>query len=243
MVALSERISLRTRNKKASGSQGFTLIELLVVIAIIAILAAILFPVFASAREKARSTVCLSNMKQLGTATYLYVQDYDETFPLDGHTTNEDSWVFNLDAYIKNKQILRCPSDTSTNWYPRSPGTFTAARFTSYGTNMWMAPLLAGESGNGTHGYTKLASIVSPAATIYSAELSKNITEDHFHCAWWRPDNPDYIYETPGTALDYKRHQQGANYFFCDGHAKWMRFEQTFSVNGRVDLYDPRTDK
>ena len=181
---------------KFRANNGFTLIGLLVVIAVIAILAAILFPVFAQAREKARSISCLSNMKQLGTATYLYIQDYDETFPLDGHTTNEDSWVFNLDAYVKNKQILRCPSDTSTNWYPRPAGDFTAARFTSYGTNMWMAPLLAGETGTGTHGYTQLASITSSASTIYSAETEKNIIADHFHSAWWRP-----MFPNPATSL------------------------------------------
>jgi prepilin-type N-terminal cleavage/methylation domain-containing protein/prepilin-type processing-associated H-X9-DG protein len=229
--------------------RAFTLIELLVVIAIIAILAAILFPVFASAREKARSTACLSNMKQLGTATYLYLQDYDETFPLDAHTTNEDSWVFSIEPYLKNKQVLRCPSDTSTNWYPRPAGDFTAARFTSYGTNMYMAPAHEEEGGgehggaHETHGYSTLASIVSPAMTIYSAELEKNFTGDHFHCAWWRPDNPDFIFETPGSTLDYKRHHGGANYFFCDGHAKWMRFEQTFADNGRIDLYHPALEK
>jgi len=239
MSTQNTQLTAHNSGTKSRANTGFTLIELLVVIAIIAILAAILFPVFATAREKARSISCLSNMKQLGTATYLYIQDYDETFPLDGHSTNEDSWVFNLDAYIKNKQILRCPSDTSTNWYPRPAGDFTAARFTSYGTNMWMAPLLAGDTST-THGYTRLVSISSPASTIYSAEMAKNITEDHFEAPWWRPDNTDYVYDTPGTNLDYTRHQGGSNYFFCDGHAKWMRFDQTFADSGRVDLYDPR---
>ena len=75
---------------------AFTLIELLVVIAIIAILAAILFPVFAQAREKARQTSCLSNMKQLGTATMMYVQDYDERMPSDANTTRPDGSILNL---------------------------------------------------------------------------------------------------------------------------------------------------
>lgn len=87
-------------------AHGFTLIELLVVIAIIAILAAILFPVFAQAREKARQTACLSNAKQVGTAVMMYVQDYDETYP-SGH------WGYYFVAvqpYMKNEQTWRCPS-------------------------------------------------------------------------------------------------------------------------------------
>src|SRR5471030_3165545 len=96
----------RNRNRSA-----FTLIELLVVIAIIAILAAILFPVFAQAREKARQASCLSNMKQIGLATMMYIQDYDETFPLvyfaypngiDGK--NYTGWQIVVSPYIKNGQ-------------------------------------------------------------------------------------------------------------------------------------------
>ena len=101
---------------------GFTLIELLVVIAIIAILAAILFPVFARAREQARKTSCLSNMKQLGTGMMMYVQDHDETMPLTNYATNltptnmyTNEWQNSVQPYLKNKQIFRCPSDTTPN--------------------------------------------------------------------------------------------------------------------------------
>jgi prepilin-type N-terminal cleavage/methylation domain-containing protein/prepilin-type processing-associated H-X9-DG protein len=97
--------------------KGFTLIELLVVIAIIAILAAILFPVFAQAREKARATSCLSNLKQSATATLMYVQDYDETFPLSLYLGSDGgpgpclmTFYHGLTPYQKNGDIMRCPS-------------------------------------------------------------------------------------------------------------------------------------
>jgi prepilin-type N-terminal cleavage/methylation domain-containing protein/prepilin-type processing-associated H-X9-DG protein len=89
---------------------GFTLIELLVVIAIIAILAAILFPVFAQARSKARQTACLSNTKQLGNALMMYSQDYDETFPMFSYL-NMDSNIYTIvNPYSKNQDIWLCPS-------------------------------------------------------------------------------------------------------------------------------------
>jgi len=103
--------------------RGFTLIELLVVIAIIAILAAILFPVFARAREKARMSSCLSNMKQLGLGIMMYVQDYDETLCLNSHPccisdftryANGDAsaanWIVEIVPYVKNAAIFECPS-------------------------------------------------------------------------------------------------------------------------------------
>ncbi len=116
--------------------KGFTLIELLVVIAIIAILAAILFPVFAQARAKARQTSCLSNMKQIGTATAMYTQDYDETFyahrwnsgpdsnpliaetggassPISGVARDRTFWISMLNPYIKNYQVFACPSNVN----------------------------------------------------------------------------------------------------------------------------------
>ncbi|MEJ5296245.1 MAG: prepilin-type N-terminal cleavage/methylation domain-containing protein [Fimbriimonadales bacterium] len=100
-----------------SRQRGFTLIELLVVIAIIAILAAILFPVFAQAREKARQTQCVNNMKQIALGVLQYVQDYDERFPFSIYLTvqNNQPCIFTLYnamfPYIKNVDIVLCPSD------------------------------------------------------------------------------------------------------------------------------------
>ena len=105
--------------KPAARKSGFTLIELLVVIAIIAILAAILFPVFAQAREKARAISCLSNTKQLGLGLIMYVQDYDETMPnifpkVAGFASPVVPFELQIAPYIKSKALWHCPSDSNT---------------------------------------------------------------------------------------------------------------------------------
>src|SRR5687767_4467240 len=93
---------------------GFTLIELLVVIAIIAILAAILFPVFARARENARRASCQSNLKQIALGVFQYRQDYDERFPIDGSGTGDSlGWAYVIQPYLKSEQIFQCPSENT----------------------------------------------------------------------------------------------------------------------------------
>src|SRR5947207_7471315 len=115
--------------RKVQSRKGFTLIELLVVIAIIAILAAILFPVFAQAREQARKASCLSNCKQLGLATQMYAQDYDDNLPgwdNPGGTPLARDWdwaivVPLLNAYVKSDKVWSCPSGPQDTNFQRGP--------------------------------------------------------------------------------------------------------------------------
>jgi len=206
-------------------ARGFTLIELLVVIAIIAILAAILFPVFARAREAARQTSCLSNVRQLGMGFTMYFQDNDEMFP---NVKGNSPWTLSLQAYIRNQKMLRCPSDPSTNWDQPLTGQ-TSLRATSYTLNGYLAPGNSTDAQGGNFPF--IGSINKPASTIFLAESNANRTGSYFHAHVWNPpasashwlldrDLPDDI--------EPNRHGDRFNAAYLDGHAKSVKWSQVW---------------
>ena len=190
---------------------GFTLIELLVVIAIIAILAAILFPVFARAREKARQSSCLSNTKQLALSVLMYVQDYDESFMFANLNPPGTYWYVAAEPYIKNAQIRVCPSKSNLAC--------------GYGYNMDYLGYSWGTAGTQTTPI-KLADIQSPAETVMLSDSNSiysfyggrgsggSPVYDTNSYNGWDPNNP-----SGGAAF---RHNDGSNHAFIDGHSKWL---------------------
>lgn len=199
---------------------GFTLIELLVVIAIIAILAAILFPVFARAREKARQNACLSNTKQMALAVQMYAQDYDESMVpaygatvsfsrADGVTVSTTIWYGHLHPYMMNAAIYRCPSAIEPAYYSIS----------NYGINRTITTPASGTS-------VKLGEIKYPAETIIIADSAYDPLRGANNS--WRLRYNDWNRSTFIPA----RHNGGANIAFCDGHAKWHSIE----INPNADM-------
>lgn len=162
---------------------GFTLIELLVVIAIIAILAAILFPVFAQAREQARKISCLSNVKQIGLGNAMYVQDYDETFEIawgvpDAGTNG--TWVDAIEPYIKNGSVNEAAgvSWNKSNGIFHCPSDSEGPAVVSYTTNALLTG--AGNAAAGFFAPETLAAIDKPASVVLISESNKawNINTD-----------------------------------------------------------------
>ena len=191
---------------------AFTLIELLVVIAIIAILAAILFPVFAKAREKARQSTCASNLKQIGLAAQQYVQDYDETYPWYVNGSSWTSWAAGsaywgrfLEPYCKNQQMFACPS--AAQGYISNPH--------AYGLSGYI-------DGGGTGPGIALASITSPADKIYAHDSYEDRMDDNGDMLC--PASGQTTNLTQWTAEadrhEYWRHNETCNVAWTDGHVK-----------------------
>lgn len=236
-----------------SQRHGFTLIELLVVIAIIAILAAILFPVFAQAREKARQISCISNLKQIGIGFMMYNQDNDEnTLPIDytpvtGGPLNlphNPYWYTLLDPYTKDVNLFYCPDRTATgiagtdNFYfpiKNASGTTLTARLRGYGYNDG----LVSDGGYGLvgtqtvdasgRGYYRpgvsIARITSPAQMIAFGDTYDNLSIALDNIQGGRqPDSP--------TGTSQIRHNQLLNYCFVDGHAHSVRMMEATYAGG-----------
>jgi len=220
---------------KQRNSRAFTLIELLVVIAIIAILAAILFPVFAQAREKARQTTCVSNVRQMGFAVLMYSQDYDECVPLAASATATGflNWHHFLEPYVKNHQIWVCPSYNAATL--DSLGNLVCHYgFNSYYLNRGVIPANI-FSLNNAPGIT-LAAVSSPSMCT--------LMVDNRGVAGRIPVNRLSTYVLPPSQADADfwgrpdpRHSEGVALGLIDGHVKWFRPASFYSAQQPVDKW------
>ncbi|RYF40037.1 MAG: DUF1559 domain-containing protein, partial [Cytophagaceae bacterium] len=224
---------------------AFTLIELLVVIAIIAILAAILFPVFARARENARRTSCQSNLKQIGLGVIQYTQDYDEKFPMFrvGVPTPGKAygWADSIQPYVKSEQLLQCPSNsdvlpnpTSATPVSRQPGYTDYLYNSAIGSQTGSNPAL----GSGI----ALASLEQASLTVMFLEgivdpsaPNSPVNNGSARNATRGGGNPILPL---GNVSNVKadRHLEGSNMAFSDGHVKWYKAAAN-STNTLANVY------
>ena len=241
---------------KQHNRRAFTLIELLVVIAIIAILAAILFPVFARARENARRASCMSNMKQIGLGIMQYTQDYDETYPpgwagritagtpggilqteagtpgayfilCDPSTCGSGhffTWMDSIYPYVKSVQVFKCPSsvDPETNPDYMMSGAYSNTATTTIDALSGFAT--ASYGGSILHSGTPMAAIVRPSETVMVYEVS-----DTFAKYGIRGSGAYYV---PAYPDEFKRHLDGINLTFGDGHVKWLSLNSLIAQSG-----------
>jgi prepilin-type N-terminal cleavage/methylation domain-containing protein len=208
-------------------SQAFTLIELLVVIAIIAILAAILFPVFAKAREKARQSACMNNMKQIGIASYQYLNDWDDTYPWsrfpNAAGTDRDyshNWKQAIATNLKSTDVYKCPSNEYSDQKDE------AQKFPiSYAVNgAVFAEYTRGNTCCDPDRYKigplQVSDIKDPSGLLWIIEVRTPYADLHPVALTWQ------AWDGPGRG-PYTNHNKGENYLFADTHAKWVRLKTT----------------
>ncbi len=240
---------------------GFTLIELLVVIAIISILAAILFPVFARAREKARQASCQSNLKQLGIVVAMYLQDYDGHYPFANMNYTDSAgvsmWWANLyDPYAKNKQVWICPtagrftssSTVTTYGINAFGGNFTRAQTAPYhaGGFGYRSTLPCTPNGN----VLNEAAVLNPSQKIYAGDPASNGNTDYNGRSLVGYSTAAYIpvlhggqvgpFYDSNVSVTPKSDEGGGNYLFADGHVKWLAARTLIptTANNRRKYFD-----
>jgi len=204
---------------------AFTLIELLVVIAIIAILAAILFPVFARARENARRSSCQSNLKQIGLGILQYAQDYDETLPYSRNIAVP--WQLAIQPYVKSTQLMKCPSNSSEDLLGNTDTLKISANYVAIGGSIMTDPnaswggtvAMPWLNGVSTVSPGNLAKLATPATTI-------DVTERDYPTH----DSPELIVED-NKDFTFTNHLGTSNFLFCDGHVKSLKPINTVNPN------------
>ena len=233
-------------NKKSA----FTLIELLVVIAIIAILAAILFPVFARARENARRSSCQSNLKQIGLGIMQYVQDYDETYPMNAQGTTVQStdssafgfWMVNTHPYVKSTQVYTCPSGSRTivGTYITPSGPLNFATLYGYGANEQIivpsdgTPIKIARLGS-----TALIAMAADATTPTWNNPARVVNANNMVANSGSTNATDAAYDCPREIKkNGARHFEGSNVLYADGHVKYQTQGQMGSTTTNFFDFD-----
>jgi prepilin-type processing-associated H-X9-DG protein len=185
---------------------------------------------------------------QIGLSYAMYQQDYDGRLPLTSHHGGLASWIQACQPYIKSRGIYRCPSDISTKPWAQTEQEWTDktadVRRSSYFLNAWLA---------GSNRFGGDATVNFPAKVIYVAESREDNRGDHFHPMCWGATDPEYpacarsasmwdVARSETREISVRRHLDGANYFYLDGHARWSTWRQVYWQNRAHGVYEGNFD-
>ncbi len=239
----ARRVKRRVAGPRVS---GFTLIELLVVISVIGLLIGLLMPALGAARQTAKTLKCLSNMRNMEYAHWMYMTDYGEFVNVGfgaGHNA-ADSWVNTLQRYYGSQLLRRSPVDDSPHW--DTPDSDGQLRQTSYGVNNY----LVSNPGPNIDPVTRIENVPSPAATVhfvYMAESGEFAVSDHPEVHQWAiPNSPLPVPKLASMHLEINAHggpveswDSVTNYGFLDGHAETLSFRAVYAEDGSSNQFDP----